>query len=219
MTQYWRRLSRRERGLVILSGAILLLFVGKYAVVTPLLERRAWVAEQLEIQPQRLTKNLRYLGQSEVIVASLEAARGQIQAQEPKLLTGDTPSVSASDLQETVQALAVREGTQIITTRVLNTEPAGSFSKIGIQLEIGGQIQQLANLIRGIETAPKLLMIEEINVRSLFRPAGFPQPPGVPPAPAQNLRISLMVSGYARSVASSPAKAEGQTSSAQPAAE
>jgi hypothetical protein len=219
MTHYWRRLSRRERGLVILSCIILLLFIGKYVVVTPLLERRAWVAEQLEIQPQRLTKNLRYLGQNEAIVASLEAARGQIQAQEPKLLTGDTPSVSASDLQETVQAMAVREGTQIITTRVLNTEPAGSFSKIGIQLEIGGQIQQLANLIRGIETAPKLLMIDEINVRSLFRPAGFPQPPGVPPAPAQNLRISLMVSGYARSVSSSPAKAEGQTSSAKPAEE
>jgi hypothetical protein len=219
MTQYWRRLSRRERGLVILSCIILLLFIGKYVVVTPLLERRAWVAEQLEIQPQRLTKNLRYLGQNEAILASLEAARGQIQAQEPKLLTGDTPSVSASDLQETVQAMAVREGTQIITTRVLNTEPAGSFSKIGIQLEIGGQIQQLANLIRGIETAPKLLMIDEINVRSLFRPAGFPQAPGVPQAPAQNLRISLMVSGYARSVPSSPAKAESQTSSAKPAEE
>lgn len=213
MKYYWRRLSRRERALVVLSGVILLIFVGKYAIVTPLLERRAWVAQQLEIQPQLLAKNLRYLGQDEVITAGLEAARAQIQAQEPKLLTGDTPSVSASDLQETVQAMAVREGTQIITTRVLNTEPAGSFSKIGIQLEIGGQIQQLANLIRGIETSPKLLTIDEINVRSLFRPAGFPQPPGMPQAPAQNLRISVMVSGYARSVPSAPAKPEGEASS------
>ena len=72
------------------------------------------------------------------MLAGLEAARGQIKAQESKLLTGDTPSVSASDLQETVQAMAAREGTQVITTRVLNAEPAGSFSKIGIQLEIGG---------------------------------------------------------------------------------
>ena len=212
MNNFWRRLSRRERALVFLTVVILVIFVGKFVVVTPFLERRAWVKEQLESQPRLLTKNLRYLGQREVVLAGLESAREQIKAQEPKLLTGDTPSVSASDLQETVQAMANREGTQVITTRVLNPEPAGSFSKIGIQLEIGGQIQQLASLIRGLETSPKLLLIDEINVRSLFRPIGFPQAPGVPQAPAQNLRVSLVVSGFARSQ-TPPAKAESQASS------
>jgi len=219
MSNFWGRLSRRERGLVYLSGMILLIFIGKVAVVSPFLERRAWVAQQLDNQPQLLMKNLRYLGQRETMLAELESAREQIKAREPKLLSGDTPSVSASDLQETVQTMATREGTQVITTRVLNPEPAGSFSKIGIQLEIGGQIQQLANLIRGIETSPKLLMIDEINVRSLFRPAGFPQAPGIPQAPAQNLRISLMVSGYAKAPAPSPATAERPATSQGTASE
>lgn len=210
MKNFWQRLSRRERGLVVLTALILLVFIGKFAVVTPFVERREWVKQQLESQPQLLTKNLRYLGQNETMMAGLEEAREQIKAQEPRLLTGDTPSVTASDLQETVQALAAREGTQVITTRVLNPEPAGSFSKIGLQLEIGAQIQQLANLIRSIETAPKLLMIDEINVRSLFRPAGFPQPPGVPQGPAQNLRISLTVVGFARN---QPAAAPGSVNS------
>jgi hypothetical protein len=198
MNNFWRRLSRRERGLVILTGVIVLVFIAKFAVVTPFVERRAWVKQQLESQPQLLTKNLRYLGRNETMAAGLETAREQIKTQEPRLLTGDTPSVTASDLQETVQALAAREGTQVITTRVLNPEPAGSFSKIGLQLEIGAQVQQLANLIRSIETAPKLLIIDEINVRSLFRPVGFPQPPGIPQGPAQNLRVSLTVAGFAR---------------------
>ena len=198
MSNFWRRLSKRERGLVILTALILLIFIAKYALVTPFIERREWVKNQLESQPQLLQKNLRYLGRKEALLASLEAARAQIKAQEPKLLTGDTASVSASDLQETIQAMATREGTQVITTRVLNPEPAGSFSKIGIQMEIGGQIQQIANLIRGIENAPKLLVIDEVNVRSLFRPVGFPQPQGVPQAPVQNLRISLTVAGFAR---------------------
>jgi ACT domain-containing protein len=199
MSQFWQRLSKRERALVILSVLIVLAFVAKFVVVTPFLERRAWVKSQLESQPQLLVKNLRYLAQKDAILAALDAARVQVKAQEPRLLTGDTPSVSASDIQETVQAMAAREGTQVITTRVLNPEPAGSFSKIGIQLEIGGQIQQIASLVRGIETSPKLLVIDEINIRSLFRPIGFPQPGGAPQAPAQNLRISLVVSGYARS--------------------
>jgi hypothetical protein len=195
---------------VVLSGVVLVIFIAKYGMVTPYIERRAWVTQQLESQPQLLAKNIRYLGRKEGMLAELEAAREQIKAEEPKLLTGDTASVSASDLQETVQGMAAREGTQVITTRVLNPEPAGSFSKIAIQLEIGGQIQQLASLIRGIESSPKLLVIDEINVRSLFRPAGFPQPPGGVQAPAQNLRVSLVVSGFARPQGSGQAKPEGR---------
>ena len=205
MSNFWQRLSKRERGLVLLTGSIILVFIGKYAAVAPFLERRQWVQNQLESQPQLLQKNLRYLGQKELLVASLETVRGQIKAQEPKLLTGDTPSVSASDLQETVQAMATREGTQVITTRVLNPETAGTFSKIGIQMEIGGQIQQIASLIRGIESSPKLLVVDELNVRSLFRPVGLPQPQGLPAVIPQNLRVSLTVIGFARSQPASPA--------------
>lgn len=208
MKQFWQRLSQRERGLVYLTGAILLFFVGKVAIATPLLDRRARIKGQLESQPQLLQKNLRYLSQKDSILASLEVARNQIKTIEPALLTGDTPSVTASDLQETVQSLATREGTQVITTRVLNPEPSGSFSKIAIQMEIGGQVRQLANLIRSIESAQKLLVIDEINVRSLFRPIGFPQVPGAPPAAQQNIRVSLTVVGIARAQPAAAAKPE-----------
>jgi len=213
MSNFWQRLSKRERGLALLTGLIILVFIGKFAALSPFLERRQWVRNQLESQPQLLQKNLRYLGQKELLQLSLDSVRGQIKAQEPKLLTGDTPSVSASDLQETVQAMATREGTQVITTRVLNPEPAGTFSKIGIQMEIGGQIQQIANLIRGIESSPKLLVVDELNVRSLFRPAGLPQPQGVPAVIPQNLRVSLTVIGFARSQPASPAAGGGAAKS------
>lgn len=215
MKQLWQRLSRRERSLVYLTGAILLFVIGKVAIATPLLERQARTKAQLESQPQLLQKNLRYLSQKDSLLAALEAARNQLKSIEPALLTGDTPSVTASDLQETVQALAIREGTQVITTRVLNPEASGSFSKIAIQMEIGGQIQQLANLIRGIEGAAKLLVIEEINIRSLFRPVGLPQLPGAQQVAAQNLRVSITVIGFARTQAAPAAKSEAPTAPAK----
>jgi type II secretory pathway component PulM len=198
MRQFWQRLSKRERGLVLTTVIILVAVLGRISLVNPYMARREWVQTQLEIQPQLLEKNLRYIGQKEQFDAALETARNEIKAREPKLLTGDTPSVNASDLQETVQALAVKEGTQVITTRVLNPESTGAFSKIAIQMEVGGQVEQITNLIRGIETSPKLLVIDEINVRSLFRPVGFPQAQSAPQAPAQNLRVSLTVAGFAR---------------------
>jgi len=219
MKEFWNRLSKRERGLVILTVVILAAFFGKFAVLTPFLERQEWVKSQLESQPQLLAKNLRYLSQRETLRASLETLRAQIKAYETKLLTGDTPSVSASDLQETVQGLAAREGTQVITTRVLNPEPASSFSKIGIQMEIGGQIQQVASLVKALEASPKLLVIDEITVRSLFRPIGFGQPQGAPQPPAQNLRVSLVVVGFARAQASSSPKGATSGSSTKAGSE
>jgi len=208
MNRFWQRLSRRERGLVIATLAILILVLARYAVLGPFLERREWVKSQLEVQPQLLEKNLRFIGRKEELIAGLEAARSEIKAREPKLLSGDTPSVNASDLQETIQSLAGKEGTQVITTRVLNPDTVGSFAKISIQMEIGGQIDQLANLIRGIESSPKLLVVDEINVRSLFRPVGLPQPQAAPQVAIQNLRVSLTVAGYARAQPAAPVKPE-----------
>jgi uncharacterized protein YneF (UPF0154 family) len=211
MKQFWQRLSQRERGLVVVTLVIIFLALARYIVIGPFVERREWVQSQLEIQPQLLEKNLRFLGQKDELMATLEATQNELKGKEPRLLTGDTPSVSASDLQDVIQGLATKEGTQVITTRVLNPETAGSFAKISIQMEIGGQIDQLASLIRGIENSPKLLIIDEINVRSLFRPAGFPQPQGGPQLAAQNLRVSLTVSGLARSQ-SAAAKSESAPS-------
>jgi len=208
MKQFWQRLSQRERGLVVLTLVIIFVALGRYVLIGPFVERWDWVRSQLEIQPQLLEKNLRFLSQRDELVAMLEATQNELKAKEPRLLTGDTPSVSASDLQDAVQGLATKEGTQVITTRVLNPETAGSFAKISLQMEIGGQIDQIASLIRGIENSPKLLMVDEINVRSLFRPAGFPQAPGAPQLPAQNLRVSLTVSGLARSQPATVTKPE-----------
>jgi Tfp pilus assembly protein PilO len=180
MKQLWQRFSQRERGLVILTVVILSVALGRYLVISPFLERWEWVRTQLEIQPQLLEKNLRFLNQKGELVAALEGMQNELKAREPRLLTGDTPSMSASDLQDSVQGLATKEGTQVITTRVLNPEPTGNFAKISVQMEIGGQIDQIANVVRGIENSPKLLTIDEINVRSLFRPVSFPQPQSGP---------------------------------------
>ena len=214
----WQRFSKREKGLVVVTLVIFGVVLGKYLVLDRFLERREWIRSQLEIQPQRLEKNLRYIDQKAEIMAGLEKARAELKSLEPLLLTGDTPSVSASDLQQTVQGLASKGGTQVISTRVLNPEAMGPFTRIPIQMDINGQIEQVAGLIQGVESAGKLLVINELNVRSLFTPvAAARQPPGgQPPAQQQSLRVSLIVSGFLRSqapIASKEAPAAGAAKS------
>ena len=208
MKRIWERLSKREKGLVIGSCVILFLVLARYFLIVPYLGHREWVKNQLEFQPQLLEKNLRFINQKAEIEAGLEKTRAELKGWESALISGDTPSVSASNLQEMVQTLATKEGTQIITTRVLNPEVMGSFTKIPIQLEVGAQIDQLANFIKGIGSAEKVLVINELNVRSLFTPAAAVRPPGVGQVPVQTLRASLIVSGFTRNQTAPPKKAE-----------
>jgi type II secretory pathway component PulM len=65
MRQFWQRLSKRERTLAIATLLILLLVLTRIAVISPYLQRREWVQAQLEIQPQLLEKNLKYVGQKD----------------------------------------------------------------------------------------------------------------------------------------------------------
>jgi len=198
MTRLWQRLSKREKALVGAALFIFLIVVGRILVVSPLLERRDWIRSQLEMQPQLLEKNLRYVGQKDEIAGALTKSREALKLREPLLLVGNTDSVRASELQQAVQALAAREGTQVITTRVLNPESMGPFTKIAIQMEVSGQIDQVTNLIRGIDAADKLLVVDELNIRSLISPVAGPRPPNIPQPSIQSLRASVTISGFAR---------------------
>ncbi|HEY2986596.1 MAG TPA: type II secretion system protein GspM [Candidatus Binatia bacterium] len=203
----WQRLSQREKGLVLATLAIFGLLLGRYFIWAPFVDRRESVKNQLELQPQRLEKNLRYIDRKPEIMAGLEKARTELKSLEPMLLTGDTPSVSASTLQETVQGFASKGGAQVISTRVLGPEAMGTFTRIPIQLEVTGQIDQLANLIQGIESSqPKLLLINEINVRSFAVVGAPPRRPDGAAQPPQNLRVSLIVSGFIRNQSAAPSK-------------
>jgi hypothetical protein len=208
MKRIWLRLSKREKGLVLLALLALVLVLGRYLLLDPLLEHREWVKNQTEIQPQLLEKNLRYLGQSKEIEESLEKGQSEIKAVEAVLLAGDTPPVIASNLHEILQTFAAKDGVQLITTRVLNPEPAGPFTRIPIQVEVGGQLEQVISLIKGLEGSEKLLIINELNVRSLFTSAGVrSQTPSSPQV--QNLRASLVLSGFARAPGASRPVAQG----------
>lgn len=206
MKRIWQRLSKRERGLVVLTLFILLLVLGRYFLVSPFLERREWVKSQLELQPQLLEKNLRYISQKAEMEAGLERVRGGLKTIEASLLSGDTPSVSASALQEVVREIAAKEKVRIVTTRVLNPEQIGSLLRIPIRVDVTGEIDQVVNLIKGIDSDSKLLVVSEMNIRSLISRRRRSR--RTVPQRRRGLRTSLVISGFARSQPTTPEKSK-----------
>ena len=167
MKKFWLRLSKRERTIVYGALCLLALVVARFLVINPYLAHRDWVKDQLEIKYQQLENQNRYLGRGDELEERIKILRKRLKTLESALLEGDTAPVTASALQETVRLIAAKEGVQIVATRVLNPEPVGSFLKVPIQVEVDGEVEQVASLIKGIDSAPKLLVVKELTIRSL----------------------------------------------------
>jgi len=197
MKSLWGRLSKREKGMVFLALSIFFLVLGRYFVVEPYSARREWVKSQLEIHSRLLKKQKQYLNRRTQLEGDLGQLKTKLETLDSSLLPGDTPPVSASALQETVREIAAKEGVQIVSTRVLSPKPAGSFLSIPVQVEVSGEIGQVVNLIKGIESSSMLLVVSEVNVRSLVsrvkrRRRRLPQR-------KKGLRTTLVISGFVRS--------------------
>ncbi len=211
MNWFRQRLSKREKVLVVGSLAILFLILFHYALVIPYLRHIETVKVQLELQPQLFKENLRFLDRKAEIESDLEKTRAKLKGFEPILLSGDASSaLNASTVQEAVQNLANKEGIQIITTRVPNPEVLGSFRSIPIQLEVSGEIDQLANFIKGIEGSKDLLIINGLDMHSLYPAAVIERQLAVGQTPVRSLRASLTVSGIARMQGSSSSSKESE---------
>ncbi len=197
MKKFWLRLSKRERTIFFLALSLFALVVARYLVINPYLARRAWVKDQLEVKQQQLENQNRYLGRGKELEEQIKVLRARLKSLESSLLEGDTAPVTASSLQETVREIATKEGVQIVATRVLNPEPVGSFLKVPIQVEVDGAVEQVASLIKGIDSAPKLLVVNELTIRSL-RPRARRRGRRRTPQPSGGLRASLVIAGFSR---------------------
>jgi len=195
--KFWLRLSKRERTIFFLAFSLFALVVARYLVINPYLARRAWVKDQLEVKYQQLENQNRYLARGNELEEQLKILRVRLKQLESALLEGDTAPVTASALQETVRAIAAKEGVQIVATRVLNPEPFGAFLKVPIQVEVDGEVEQVASLIKGIDSAPKLLVVKELTIRSL-RPRARRRRRGRAQQASKGLRASMVIAGFSR---------------------
>ena len=197
MKKFWLRLSKRERTIFFFALSLFALVVARYLVINPYLARRAWVKDQLEVKYQQLENQNRYLGRGKELEEQFKVLRARLKDLESSLLEGDTAPVTASALQETVREIAAKEGVQIVATRVLNPEPVGSFLKVPIQVEVDGAVEQVTSLIKGIDSAGKLLVVKELTIRSL-RPRARRRRQRRAREANKGLRASMVIAGFSR---------------------
>ena len=180
-------LSRRERTLIELGVAGLLVVVGYLYVLEPMLARQREVADLIPIREATLERRRLMIARREPLTAELQAMAQRVEAASSGFLSGPTAPLAASELQKLVKEQAAAANVDVRSERVIAPVDLTGLFEIPIELTVACTIRQVVALLTQLEQTPRLLRVKDLKIRVAA--------PGQP----RELLTTLTVSGYLRS--------------------
>jgi len=185
----FRTMSSRERTLVLISAGVVLVLLAWSWLLVPMLELQRHAAEMVPEREQVLERRRALIARKASITSEMEATEGRIQKLSERLLTAAAPAVAASELQKLAKDMAAQATTEIRSERILPPVENGELLVIPVEIAVSGEIRQLVDLLNRLESAPKLLTVQDIKIRvvNVSQPkdllatitlAGYILPPG-----------------------------------------
>ena len=177
-------LRRRERALIGLALAGLLLVALYLYVVEPLVNRARDLTELTPAREATLESRRRLVAQRARLTEELAEATQAFEKQAARLLPGPTAPLAASDLQKVVKDVAASANVEVRSERVMPTADMAGLQEVPIELTVAGSIRETVALLYQIERTPRLLTLKDVKVRVV----AIGQPRG--------LLTTLTVAGY-----------------------
>jgi type II secretory pathway component PulM len=187
-------LSRRERLMVGLALAVGVVLGGWLLVVEPILERNRSAGELVPAREQVLQLKRELIARRASITAELAAMSAKFDKLAEGFLTSATPAVAASELQKIVKDMAAQAKTEVRSERILPPADRGELLEIPVEIAVSCEIRQLVDLLARLESAEKLLPVQDLKVRVV----NLSQP--------KELLVTLTISGFI--VPAAPGKAK-----------
>ena len=164
LLEAWQRLSFRERILAGLTCGALMLVGLRYGVIAPYLAYTTQLEEQIERDAQRLAKMQRKQDHATEAQQRRRALEEQFAAAYAQLVSGETPTLAAAQLQERVQTFADLAGLTVVTTQVLREKSLGSLRKTAVQMTFRGDTPAIADFLARIEYEDWLLSVSRLEI-------------------------------------------------------
>jgi hypothetical protein len=147
--------------MVILLG----LFMYRYGYVKVRSEI-ASVKEAQAMSMKTLEKYITLISEKPLIEKKLASLTEERKANNANLIEGQTPSLAAATLQETVKGIISSRGGTISSERVGKPEDLGKFKVIGITIDaVIPDTRALNDILYSLETRTPHLVIKELDTR------------------------------------------------------
>lgn len=181
----------RLLALAILAGLCAIVWVG---ATQPLLGLFTGYRETV-IQAEEQFPRLRGLA---AMTPTLEAELARIErdpSARTRMLSGGGDALAAADLQNRLGKIAAANGIVLRSTQILPPQEEEGFRRIAVRVALEGDTGALLKILHGLETAPTLLFVDNLEIRA--RSGGrVRRAPAGAPAPQVLLLIRFDLAGY-----------------------
>lgn len=122
--------------------------------------------ESAAIKTKTLEKYIQLIAEKPELEKSIALLKETKKAEDAKFIEGQTLSLAAATLQDTVKGIITSRGGTISSERVGKTEDLGSFKVISVSMDVVvPDTRVLGEVIYSIETRTPYLVVKEIDSR------------------------------------------------------
>ena len=159
----------KKSKIVILSIPLMIILIGlliyQYGYLRVQAEMTS-LKEERTIKTRTLEKYMNLISEKPNLEKKLASLKELRNAEEPKLIEGQTPSLAAAQLQEIVKSTVTGRGGTISSERVGKVEELGKFKVISVSVDaVIPDARALSDVLYSIETRTPHLVVKELDVR------------------------------------------------------
>jgi hypothetical protein len=124
------------------------------------------IKEEQTIKIKTLEKYVTLIMERPQFNKKLASLKDERKADDTKLVEGQTPSLAAATLQDTVKGIITERGGTISSERVGKLENLGKFKVINISIDaVIPDSRALSDVLYSIETRTPYLIVKELDIR------------------------------------------------------
>lgn len=155
----------RERKIILIAGAVLLLLAAIYRFY-PQIQPVFSGSDDIQLKQGIIGRYQNVVGRKEQVDADHARMRRILSRVEAGLLSGATESLAAVEIQNVINTIAAANKIKIDTMQVMRTRDAedAGYAMIPVRFAFGSDIPQLKDMLYGIESHDKLLIVSDVNL-------------------------------------------------------
>ncbi len=155
----------RNRILWIFIGVALFVLIFTLGIL-PMVEATRRMKEEIALKRKVLLKYSEFLQKRKTVEEELGRVQKRYEEVQQRFLPGETPQLSAANLQEVLKKLLEKNGMTIRSFRILEPKDVSMYRRISIHIDFNpvNNLLSLVQFIHDIEHHDKELMISEMDL-------------------------------------------------------
>ena len=159
-----KKLSERDRRILIIGGSVALVIVLVFYVALPFYESMSEIDQEFAHKEELLKRSVAAIQNQNLYAQQLVDLDNSFTDLESQLLEGNNAPIAQSELENTVRQLAEQHGIVISRSTPLQSRSVGNYSKVTVQINVTGGLGELSSFLHALSIHPKFFKVENFTI-------------------------------------------------------